>query len=92
MSSVERPWVLSPPILTMPPAVGTSQTLRAVRLAALSGVATVYATHLPSGEICGSPTRCMEIKSSKFIARFDCAWRHPARRNLDRMRKRIARQ
>ena len=62
--------------LWLPPAAGISQMFDALRFASLSGVATVNATHFPSGDICGSLTRCMEIKSSNVIARFDCA---PAR-------------
>ena len=38
--------------------------------ACISGVATTYATHLPSGETCGSLTRCIAIMSSNWIARF----------------------
>src|SRR5215467_12850449 len=44
--------------------------LLALRLASMSGVATVYATHLPSGEICGSATRCILIMSSKVMGCF----------------------
>jgi hypothetical protein len=42
----------------------------ALRFASLSGVATVKTTHLPSGEMCGSLTRCMEIRSSNVMGRF----------------------
>src|SRR5215467_5459475 len=44
--------------------------LLALRLASMSGVATVYATNLPSGEICGSATRCILIMSSKVMGCF----------------------
>ena len=52
-----------------PPSGGTIQMSLAMRLALRSGVVTVYAIHNPSGEICGSSTRCIEIKSLKVIAR-----------------------
>src|SRR5579864_8784544 len=53
-----------------PPVVGTTQILLAPRFASISGVDTVYATHLPSGETCASPTRCIWIMSSNVIACF----------------------
>src|SRR5882724_691618 len=42
-----------------PPDVATTQMLLALRFASMSGVDSVYAIHLPSGEISGSPTRCI---------------------------------
>src|SRR5258707_9305794 len=53
-----------------PPPVETIQMLLALRFALMSGVATANATHLPSGEILGSPTRCIRIMSSNEIACF----------------------
>src|SRR6267378_1012537 len=57
-----------------PPVVGTIQMLLALRLASMSGVATVYTTHFPSGETCGSETRCKLIMSSNVIACL--SWAH----------------
>src|SRR5216684_912519 len=53
-----------------PPPVETIQMLLALRFALMSGVATANAAHLPSGEILGSPTRCIRIMSSNEIACF----------------------
>src|SRR5260370_18549007 len=53
-----------------PPAVGAIQMLLALRLASMSGVATVYATHFPSGDTCGSAMRCNLIMSSNGTACF----------------------
>src|SRR5256885_158959 len=39
-----------------PVATSTTQTRETLRLSASEGVETVYATHLPSGESCGSLT------------------------------------
>src|SRR5258707_2601751 len=50
-----------------PPLVETIQMLLALRFALMSGVATANATHLPSGEILGSPTRCICIMSSNVM-------------------------
>src|SRR5215813_2053283 len=51
--------------------------LLALRFASMSGTATVYATHFPSGEIAGSAMRCNLIKSSKVIACFVSCARTP---------------
>src|ERR1700737_643835 len=56
--------------IASPPLVGTIQMLPALRFAFMSGVATAYATHLPAGEIFGSPTRCIRIMSSNVIGCF----------------------
>src|SRR5260370_28776037 len=53
-----------------PPPVETIQMLLALRFALMSGVATANATHLPSGEILESPTRCIRIMSSNEITCF----------------------
>src|SRR5712691_6556957 len=53
-----------------PPVVGTIQMLLALRLASISAVATVYATHFPSGDTCGSAMRCNLIMSSKVMGCF----------------------
>src|SRR5580700_3749940 len=52
----------------VPPVVGTIQRLLVPRFASISGVDTVYATHLPSGDTCASPTRCIWIMSSNVMA------------------------
>src|SRR5882757_5815580 len=56
--------------IASPPATGAIHKLLALRFASISGVATVYTTHFPSGESCTSATRCIAIKSSKVIACF----------------------
>jgi hypothetical protein len=56
--------------LGSPPEVETSQMLLTERLAPLSGVDTLYATHLPSGEICASLRRSNRTKSSNVMGRF----------------------
>jgi len=69
--------------IAAPPVVGTTQMLLALRFASMSGVATVYATHLLSGDTCGSAIRCSLIMSSKLMGCFaaSCAERaspHPS--------------
>src|SRR5277367_1104506 len=59
-----------------PPAVGTIQMLLTPRFASISGVDTEYATHLPSGDTCASPTRCIWIMSSKAMACFAVSCAH----------------
>src|SRR5580693_3537468 len=54
----------------VPPVVGTIQILLAPRFASISGVDTVYATHLPSGDTCASPSLCIWIMSSNVMACF----------------------
>src|ERR1700756_4822313 len=54
--------------IASPPLVETTQILLALRFALMSGVVTAYATHFPSGEISGLPTRCICIMSSNVIA------------------------
>src|SRR5205809_4319337 len=50
-----------------PPARGTIQISLLPALFSLLYRAAEYATHLPSGEICGSATRAKPIRSSKVI-------------------------
>src|SRR6266478_9524680 len=54
----------------LPVATSTTQTRETLRLSWSDGVATLYATHLPSGESCGSLTLFNAMKSSNVIARF----------------------
>src|SRR5213594_5123194 len=56
----------------LPVATSTTHTRETLRLSWSDGVDTVYATHLPSGESCGSLTAFSARKSSKLMARF-CA-------------------
>ena len=59
--------------------VGTIQISLAFRFASRSGVATVYATHFPSGDTCVSLTRCIRIKSSNVMGCLAASWaRNPA--------------
>src|SRR5690349_6383851 len=66
----EESWLLCVSCAGAPPEVEMSQMLLALQFASMSGVATVYATHFPSGEICGSATRCILIMSSKVMGWF----------------------
>src|SRR5437899_4390764 len=50
--------------------VESIQFLLTLRLDSMSCVATVYASHFPSGEICGAETRCILIISSKVMGCF----------------------
>src|SRR5580704_6449238 len=54
----------------VPPVVGTIHILLAARFPFISGVDTVYATHLASGDTCASATRCIWIMSSNVMACF----------------------
>src|SRR5690349_21027873 len=54
----------------LPVATSATHTRDTLRLSWSDGIETVYATHLPSGESCGSPTDFSAMKSSKVMARF----------------------
>src|SRR2546427_722434 len=56
--------------IAAPPAVETTQMLLTPRFVSMSGVETVYATHLPSRDTCGSAMRCNLIMSSKVMGCF----------------------
>src|SRR3989442_6388704 len=60
--------------ISTPLPVGTIQISLAFRLASRSGVATVYATHFPSGDTCVSLTRCIRIKSSNVMGCLAASW------------------
>ncbi len=68
-------WLASPSCVSWrgaPPASGAIQICDGFLLAAVSTVWTVNVTHLPSGEICGSPIRFNSIMAAKSKG-FFCA-------------------
>src|SRR5579859_805420 len=64
-----------------PVATSASHTRETLRLSWSDGIDTVYATHLPSGESCGSLTLCNAMKSSNRMARF---WAKPGSGKSDK--------
>src|SRR6267378_4348378 len=69
--------------IAAPPTVGTIQMLLKPRFASMSGVDTVYATHFPSRETCGSAMRCSFIMSSKVMACFAVSCAEPGNAQPD---------
>src|SRR5262245_27277392 len=71
-SGDQRPSLSRPPLVSgfaSPVATVTSQMSLAVRLAGTSGMPAVYRTRAPSGDTCGSVTRCSESRSVTVIGR-----------------------
>ena len=65
--SLSRPLLVS--AFASPVTTVTSQMSLAVRLPGTSGMPTVYRTRAPSGDTCGSLTRCSDSRSVTVIGR-----------------------